>query len=192
METQPDKVSATAGLKALLGVNGASKAETKTDAAISDATRGLKTMLGVPASSNPLVPPPASTSAADALLQLVVQSLGMTPSPQMPVAPFHPTQPRFNFTYVKEGDAEPMPPQGMNPYQTHPPFPMGQHPMGQHPMAMAMAQSIPMQQQQVQSIPIPVNQDSRRENGTSSSSSAKIVTQSSSIFATGTYEVCNE
>ena len=153
--------AAAAGLKALLGVNGATEAETKIDSSISDATRGLKTMLGVPASSVPVVPPPASTSAADALFQLMVQSPGMAPAPQMPVPSFHPPQPRFNFTYVKEGDTEPMAPQGINPYQMHPPFPMGQYPM-------PMVQNIPVEQ--VQGMHISVNGNTKSEEGTSSNS----------------------
>jgi len=101
-----------AGLKAILGVkNEAPKQPT------GDATQGLKSMLGI-ASSLPKVESKIEskekqgpTSAADALMQLMVQS-----PPNIQQTPGYQQQSQFNFTYVKEGAPPPPPPPPSMPY----------------------------------------------------------------------------
>merc|ERR1712154_369605 len=97
--------TADSALKAILGV----KSEAPKQPAV-DATLGLKSMLGI-AFSLPKAQTKAETelktdptSAADALMQLMVQSPSHTQQ-----APGYQQQSQFNFTYVKEGDA-PAPP----------------------------------------------------------------------------------
>jgi len=84
-----------------------------------DASAGLKAMLGVkpnnaeapfpPRNAIPLPqpppppPPPRPATAADALFQMMMNE--QTVPPSVPAVPSHqPSQPTFNFTYVKEGE----------------------------------------------------------------------------------------
>jgi len=111
--------SASAGLKAILGVQEpgtmSSMAKENNLQPSMNATDGLKAMLGVgPKSVNPLalqpvpVPPqpPRPTTAADALMEMMMKQQRAPISTPMFAAP-QSSQPTFNFTYVKEGDEPP-------------------------------------------------------------------------------------
>lgn len=169
-----NKADSSAGLKAILGVTNEVK---KLPAA--DATMGLKNMLGI-ASSLPKVQPKVEskekqnvTSAADALMQLMVQSPG-----NIQQTPGHQQQSQFNFTYVKEGDVPPppLPPSSM-------PHPSMIYPQGQGyyaagnpqmyypaiiPQPMMMAQH-PINSGPVASTPIPINREKNDNNGVGTS-----------------------
>ena len=127
------KANSAEGLKAILGVKSVKSRQNATDATV-----GLKNMLGI-TSSLPTVKSEANrgqssnagpTSAADALMQLMVQ----TPSNIVHTAP-PPQQSSFNFTYVSEGDKKP-PSSGSQPV-AHPPivYPHGPNGIYQSPMA---------------------------------------------------------
>jgi hypothetical protein len=81
-----------------------------------DATAGLKAMLGVNAvpqpQQQPLPPPQGPVTAADKLMQLLMSK--QQPSPGHGNM-YPPTQTGFNFNYVEEGKEAPMPTQVMSP-----------------------------------------------------------------------------
>jgi len=144
---KPAKKSVTdsgssAGLKALLGVKKVDNdPKPANPEAVVNASAGLKNMLGIGSSlpkieaESTIKEPAGPKSAADALMNLMIQSPGVAPPPPVPMQ--QPMQPTFNFTYVKEGET--LPPnanlvdhQGMYPPQ---PFPQMPYPvMVPHPM----------------------------------------------------------
>jgi hypothetical protein len=172
--------NSAAGLKAILGVKNEESKQplvvtTKNEGSKKPATDtavGLKNMLGI-ASSLPRVEAKAEetqgpTSAADALLQLMVQA----PSNGQQ-APSHQPQPSFNFTYVKEGDAPPPVPMPPSPMV----YPQGQgvYPgMPQMHYANMMAPPMMMTQQHhmnsvaVNHAAIPLNREKKENIGVAS------------------------
>lgn len=147
--------TASAGLKALLGVEQEKKSDNSSgtnDAAAS----GLKAMLGVGATHSaapslenvpPLPPPPAPkpATAADALFAMMMNEGSAPVAPPGPMQ--QQPQPAFNFTYVKEGEEAPLPQQqdtsnisyGMGMVPGHP----GMMPGQMHP-GMMQPQMVPM------------------------------------------------
>ena len=102
--------SASANLKAVLGVNGSQHVEANSNESMPkpvDASAGLKALLGVGSvqSSSPdnveHVPAPQPVTAADALLTLMAQNQHSVGAPFQtgPIV----SAPKFNFSYVKEG-----------------------------------------------------------------------------------------
>jgi hypothetical protein len=183
-ENDSDKssASATAGLKAMLGV----KNEAPTSKPVPDASAGLKNMLGIasalpnvdtPVTVAPPVPapaPPSVPNAADALFMMMNQG----PPSSGPGYPSMPPQPQgqagFNFTYVKEGEQQP-PPAPMyhpamnmnrpNPNMYHPVMSMNMGMCGMYPPMQMMTGPVPPP---TESAPIPVNREKKsKEDGAS-------------------------
>lgn len=178
------KADSAAGLKAILGVKNEPPSQPTSkkneeplpnQPAVADATAGLKNMLGI-AQSLPKVESETKevkdtkgpASAADALMQLMVQapSNSTQPMQQMMMPPQQP----FNFTYVKEGEAPPPPaPVTHAPMMYSPPGAVYPPPM-YYPAMMAQ----PMMPQQAMNgevathMPIPINREKKETNGVGS------------------------
>jgi 5'-3' exoribonuclease 1 len=164
-----NKSSASAGLKAMLGVSTEAPPKQSTDA-----SAGLKNMLGI-ASSLPVVdqpvPAPApvqapssAPNAAHALLQLMSQGGPPNGAPQMQMPmPVPPHQAGFNFTYVKEGENQQLPPQ----QHPSPPMYMPGMPMQMpyHPSMGALPpMGMYMQGMAQPSAQIPVNREKKSKD----------------------------
>jgi hypothetical protein len=108
----------SAQLKAMLGVGSPHVSAPATQAG-PDATAGLKAMLGVNGvpqpQQQPLPPPQGPVTAADKLMHLLMSK--QQPSPGHGNM-YPPAQTGFNFSYVEEGKEAPMPTQVMSP-QAH-------------------------------------------------------------------------
>jgi len=127
-KAQGSTTSSEGQLKAMLGVNTASESHPPVTENVdaNAAAEGLKAMLGLGAgaatSQNESKSAPPNESAADILMQLMMNGNG---APAMPVQHHAPAPPSgFNFTYVKEGEEQPQP--------------APQHPVMMHPMQPGM------------------------------------------------------
>lgn len=145
--------SASDGLKAMLKIGGSSEPAPAATSSASNMTDGLKAMIGVasvpttaPSTSSNAPPPPSSPSAADKLMQLMMQDVPVSsPLPAMPLQ--QTPQSAFNFTYVKEGDEQPP---AVNPGQYQQPMMPMQMPMQVfNPMMMNQGGMNPMIMQPV-------------------------------------------
>ena len=140
------------GLKTMLGVKNDSVPPTQTatqdnNNSADTAEEGLKAILGVvsrgdePANSPVVNAPPPMESAADALMQLMMQDNQFSaPPPMIPLQ----TAPRsaFNFTYVKEGEDQPTQEIQQHSMMSH-----------IHPMGMGMPNFFPPQGVPLQMMP---------------------------------------
>jgi len=127
-KAQGNNTSSEGQLKAMLGVKTASEPQPPVTENVdaNAAAEGLKAMLGLGAgaatSQNESKSAPPNESAADILMQLMMNGNG---APAMPVQHHAPAPPSgFNFTYVKEGEEQPQP--------------APQHPVMMHPMQPGM------------------------------------------------------
>lgn len=130
--------SASAGLKAMLGVNtvqSEAPSHQSPKPKIDDASAGLKALLGVNSSGsvqtkqNEVTALPTPATAADALLQMMSKNHQAVPQPYAPI-PNHQSPPpsKFNFSYVEDGQQpeEPInqPILPTHPYAPNMPYPI--------------------------------------------------------------------